>query len=210
MIYRFLNINELNIEDISGRVSKERLNRAEKFKNEIDKKRSIAVEYLLNEMLDELYDGITPVELSYDKNGKPHIYEDASEGGLEGTDLVQFSLSHSGDYVACIISDVPCGIDIERHSERRDYEKIAKRICTDRELVNITNREDFYQLWTLKESVMKAVGLGLALDMRKIEIERVNERYEIMTEGKKYIGHVLKAPDGYSLSYVEKITRTIY
>lgn len=210
MIYRFLNINELNIEDISGRVSKERLNRAEKFKNEIDKKRSIAVEYLLNEMLDELYDGITPVELSYDKNGKPHIYEDASEGGLEGTDLVQFSLSHSGDYVACIISDVPCGIDIERHSERRDYVKIAKRICTDRELVNITNREDFYQLWTLKESVMKAVGLGLALDMRKIEIERVNERYEIMTEGKKYIGHVLKAPDGYSLSYVEKITRTIY
>ena len=210
MIYRFLNINELNIEDISGRVSKERLNRAEKFKNEIDKKRSIAVEYLLNEMLDELYDGITPVELLYDKNGKPHIYEDASEGGLEGTDLVQFSLSHSGDYVACIISDVPCGIDIERHSERRDYEKIAKRICTDRELVNITNREDFYQLWTLKESVMKAVGLGLALDMRKIEIERVNERYEIMTEEEKYIGHVLKAPDGYSLSYVEKITRTIY
>lgn len=197
MLYRYLNINELHIEEISKKVSKERLERANKFKHEIDKKRSIAVEYLLNEMImDEFSEIETPVSLSYDEKGKPHI----------DNDIIHFSLSHSGDYVACIISDKPCGIDIEKHSEKREYEKIAKRICTDTEISMICNSDEFYSFWTLKESVLKAVGLGLALDMRKVELKRKEEGvYTTKIDDEEYSGRVLKAPEGYSLSYVEII-----
>ena len=212
MIYRYLNITELNIEDISKKVSSERLERAAKFKNETDKKRSIAVEYLLNLMLKECIEkpdmcGILslrdskiqfPVTLTYDEKGKPHIYDDS----------VYFSLSHSGDYVACIISDKPCGIDIERHSEKRDYSKIARRICTDDELSMINNSVEFYSYWTLKESALKAVGLGLALDMKKVEFIPDREsprRFITNVDGIGYVGEVLDSPEGYSLSYVETL-----
>ena len=226
MIYRILNITELNIEEISKYVSSKRLEKAKKFKNEADKKRSIAVEYLLNEMLKENTSFALPVSLSYDDKGKPHLYEDISEENEKSRkDLIHFSLSHSGDYVACIISDKPCGIDIEKHNEKRDYEKISKRVCTENELTFISDADDFYSIWTLKESVMKAVGLGLALDMRNIDFSlheividdkvckingeqgTVDRRYYTNVNGEEFIGYVLNAPEGYSASYVEKIIK---
>jgi len=218
MIYEILNINEVNIEEISNMVSAKRLEKASKYKNESDRVRSIAVEYLLNKLiLQNNPEAAVPVELSYDEHGKPH------------TEGLEISLSHSGDYVAAIISDLPCGIDIERHSKRRDYEKIAKRICTEEELSHISSMKDFYSYWTLKESLLKAVGLGLAFDMKKAEmIAKVNDEenkgehreenkeekteeieknqsYYTLIDDNKYEGYVLPAPENYSLSYVELI-----
>lgn len=205
MEIKIQNINELNIEEISKGVSIARLNRAAKFKNEIDRIRSISVEYLLNSMVKEIYPSVKlPLDIEYDEKGKPHSYNNDEE--------IHFSLSHSGDYVACMISDKPCGIDIERHSKSRDYDKVAKRICTEEELTGINSKTDFYNVWTLKESVLKAVGLGLSLDMKKIELKKVKEctfaenegtKYQVTLDGIKYQGKILEAPDGYSLSYIE-------
>lgn len=199
MNYRYISINELNIDEISDKVSKERIERSAKFKSEDDKKRSICVEYLLNEMVKE-YSINTPVVLNYDEKGKPHILDEY------GKDLIQFSLSHSGDYVACIVSDNLCGIDIERHSRKRKYESIAKRICTESELKLIKNEQEFYNIWTLKESVLKAVGLGFALDMRKFELTPLEGKegfYCTVVDDITYVGEVIQGPEGYSLSYVE-------
>lgn len=204
MIYRYLNINELNIDEISERVSFERLKKTEKFKHESDKKRSIAVEYLLNELIDEYCNTYskdmdlkisTPVSLTYDEKGKPHIY-------VNGQDAIHFSLSHSGDYVACIVSESICGIDIEKHSDR-PYEKILRRVCTESESGFITNVNEFYNLWTLKEGVLKATGRGMSLDMRSFAFDKEGDgSFSTEVEGIAYRGQVVKAPDGYSLSYV--------
>lgn len=232
--YRILNINELNIEEIRKFVSDKRIEKSERYKNESDRIRSIAVEYLLNDMLKEFCPEIeTPVTLEYDEHGKPHIYTGSVvnnecgfdvDNGLASNkgkaDAVHFSLSHSGDFVACLLADKPCGIDIEEHSER-DYSKIAKRICTENELKAIKSREEFYNIWTLKESVLKAVGLGLALEMREICIDYMQNNIDELADlsmiesresyqrevrarvhGALYTGYVLEAPSGYSLSYV--------
>lgn len=207
MIYRYLNINELNTEEISMKVSKDRIERSAKFKNDADRKRSVAVEYLLFDMVEECT-GYRPDSLIYDSKRKPHILDD------KGCDLINFSLSHSGDYVACIVSDKLCGIDIEKHSEKREYEKIAKRVCTENELKYVDSQKAFYDIWTLKESMLKATGEGLSLDMRKAEFIEDKDSGAISDqngisfyiseyEGIKYRGTVLTAPDGYSLSYVE-------
>ena len=220
MFVKYLNINELNIDEISSKVSNERLIKAEKYKSESDKKRSIAVEYLLNEMISEGLDrneiqGVTdfkfPASITYDSKGKPHIYD---TDGM--TDLIHFSLSHSGDYVACMISNVSCGVDIERHS-KRPYDKIARRVCKEGEKEAINSTKEFYDLWTLKESVLKAVGLGLSLDMRDFEMKKVDFvdeqfdyaetviHYETKVRDIAYLGGVLSAPEGYSLSYIEEL-----
>lgn len=201
MEIRILNINELDIDEISGCVSKARLEKASKIKSEVDRARSIAVEYLLNSMLDELHSQVsTPVNLEYDRYGKPHVYCGSGAGSE-----IFFSLSHSGDYVACAISDKACGIDIEKHSDKRDYEKIAKRICTENELSRISSSKSFYNVWTLKESVLKAVGLGLSLDMKSFEFESAEGDVVTMVDGINYKGRSIDAPSGYSLSYVEAI-----
>ncbi len=199
MQYRYIKISEFNIDDISECVSKERVERAMKYKSPLDRKRSIGAEYLLREMLNDRF-GISFDSLTYDDKGKPHIYD------KNGKDVIHFSLSHSGEYAACIISDKPCGIDIEIHSDKRDYEKIAKRICTQDELSLINSREEFYKYWTLKESVLKALGLGLQFDMRSVKIEpldKFGKDYVATADGYSYSGGVILAPSGYSLTYVE-------
>lgn len=205
MILEIANINEFDIEETSKDVSSARIEKASKYKYEIDKKRSIAVEYLLNRMIKKVHPLVnTPVVLEYDDKKKPHLYFEEKE--------IHFSLSHSGEYVACIISDSPCGIDIEKHSETRDYKKIVKRVCTEKELLLIDSETDFYNLWTLKESVLKAIGLGLSLDMKAVELEEINnanskgkKKYRASVDKSEYLGEIIMAPEGYSLSYVEKI-----
>lgn len=216
MIIRILDIRNLNIEEISKKVSEERLKKAEKYKYDADRVRAIAAHYLLNDMIEQLNINIeTPVSPVVDSHGKPHIYDENEK------DLFEFSLSHSGDYVACIISDKKCGIDIEKISDR-PFEKIAKRICHEEELKDINGDvKRFYDYWTLKESILKAVGLGLSLDMRSFKLVREcntvddssctikmhgsKESYKCDVSGNCYQGEVLDAPEGYSLSYVEMI-----
>ena len=73
-----------------------------------------------------------------------------------------FSLSHTKDFCAAVVSDAPCGIDIEErtaflrtHDDERAA-KIKERILAAGDDAN----EDFLTLWTKKESLYKAYGSG--------------------------------------------------
>lgn len=71
------------------------------------------------------------------------------------------SITHSGDMAAIILSDQPVklGIDIEL-IKKRNFTELTQEICTAQELTLINERNDieadFYQLWTVKESLAKA------------------------------------------------------
>ena len=81
----------------------------------------------------------------------------------------RFSLSHSGETVICAVGDEELGCDVERV---RDFDlQLAKRFFHPEEgawifsLPEEERRDAFFRLWTLKESYMKAVGLGFSLPM---------------------------------------------
>ena len=67
-----------------------------------------------------------------------------------------FSISHSGSFVACAIDSRPVGIDIEAY--RNIPDTLAKRICTEEELLFIFEKSDkinykkFFSVWTAKEA----------------------------------------------------------
>lgn len=113
---------------------------------------------------------VHPLTISVAEGGKPYL---VNEPGIH------FSLSHSGNWAVCAISDHPVGVDIERiESGRHD---IASRFF-HREEVRYLNtllpsaRDDaFYKLWTLKESFVKTTGRGLDLPLRSfcIDIRRM-------------------------------------
>lgn len=89
------------------------------------------------------WEALPPVERS--PRGKPRF------AGLEGR---QFSLSHSGGLALCALSDYPVGVDVERVRPRR--EGLPQRVLGSVELAAFDGSwEDFYRLWTLKESWCK-------------------------------------------------------
>jgi phosphopantetheinyl transferase len=102
-----------------------------------------------------------PVELHYDNYGKPWLPN--SDKG--------FSLSHSKDFLAIIISENHApGVDTE--SPRPVLEKIVPRLLHDSErafLENCTNRQMALQfIWGAKEAVYKSWGkrgLNFSTDM---------------------------------------------
>ena len=94
---------------------------------------------------------------------------------LPGTGL-NTSLSHSGRWMAVAIGAVEAvGVDIECSPPRIAMHELLDTICTPAEVARLrsvppTQRErDLLVLWTRKEALLKAFGLGLALAPSAIE-----------------------------------------
>jgi phosphopantetheinyl transferase len=96
-----------------------------------------------------------------DERGKPHIFSTAGASGL------QISVSHTKGLVACAVSDTgPIGIDVEYWRER-DFVALASYAFGPKEADEVQKAEQserakiFYRIWTLKESMAKAMGIGV-------------------------------------------------
>lgn len=80
------------------------------------------------------------------------------------------SIAHSGGFVAVALSDVAAvGVDIEVVGDRR-YEPLLDDVCAPAERPHVGCREDFYAYWTRKESVLKALGVGLEVPMTEVAV----------------------------------------
>ena len=77
-------------------------------------------------------------------------------------DIRYISISHTQGYAACIVSNLPCGIDIELDHPR--ITRIAQKFNLPEELELIKDDDKFqtrlYQIWCSKEAMYKAFGLG--------------------------------------------------
>ena len=100
---------------------------------------------------------------SVDEHGKPSIAR-----VLEGADLA-FSLSHTRGLVACAVTtDGAVGVDVEAVSTASRPGAFTGRDFAPSEVAILAGADPseyavrFIELWTLKESYLKAVGLGLA------------------------------------------------
>lgn len=94
---------------------------------------------------------------------------------LAGADLC-FSISHSGDLMMLATSDVEVGCDIERIDESFDWQSVSFTVCADAELTRLNRlppaaaRRQFFDWWTQKEAVVKAIGAGLAYPARRVDL----------------------------------------
>ncbi|UUZ92003.1 4'-phosphopantetheinyl transferase superfamily protein [Paenibacillus sp. P25] len=144
-------------------VPKEKTEKLRRFKFKEDCCRSLAAELLIRVILA----GKTRLknrEIRFGRNayGKPHL-----------TDYpLHFNLSHAGHWVVCAIDEAPIGIDIE---EIKPIDlTIAKRFFSHVEWMDLEQKPEedklgrFYDLWTLKESYMKNIGLGLSIPLNQI------------------------------------------
>ncbi len=191
------------LEYLEAQVSADRIERSRKYKAEIDCRRSLGVEALLNYALRETYPALAvPVQLGTDLHEKPHLIkaEGQSESGI--SEQIEFSLSHSGRYAACALASVPVGVDIELH--KNNNAGVARRFFTRDECADITDEERFYLYWTLKESFLKAVGQGLSLPMNSFSVTLGGKgglaAYSHQVNEHDYFGKCYEMEAGYSLA----------
>ena len=144
-------------------ISRERLEKIERYAHISDKARSAGAELLLNYGLKNCVNGfVPPAAFETGKHGKPFIKQGQRELLLPDGKPIQVNLSHSGDYGACVISDRAAGIDIEK--EKNNIRPGVMRVLSEEERQAVEQSDNqicrFFDFWVLKESYMKAVGTG--------------------------------------------------
>ena len=101
-------------------------------------------------------------ELCYNRYGKPY---------LKNCEDLFFNLSHCHELAVCIIENCEVGIDAE--NIRQWHPRVARRVFSDREMKLLNDSENkneiFFRIWTLKESFVKALGIGISYPMKSCE-----------------------------------------
>jgi len=154
------NIDSSIVNNFIQYLSPERQKKVRNYRLEIDTIRTVCGEMLLRYALSERKGSSLPeipLHFTYNPYGKPLLpdYPDVS-----------FNISHSGNWVACAISDSGIGIDIEQISYDIDL-NIANHYFHQKEIQIIRTTaasesyHHFFRFWTAKESYLKCVGKGL-------------------------------------------------
>lgn len=160
--------------ELLNELPEERRDKILRFKQEKDRKQSLGAGLLLEQSLEQ--HGFDLADIRNSENGKPEIVG------------VHFNLSHSGDMVACVISEQPVGCDVEQMDKRRTG--VAKRCFTMREFEYLDGIDEekqngeFYRIWTMKESYLKMTGEGITLALDRIEVI-FDDDVSIFRDGKK-------------------------
>ena len=115
-----------------------------------------------------------PGDWQFDKTpaGKPFLRDAGATGGAS------FSLSHTRGMVACAVtSDADVGIDVEGIDRVVHASDIATRFFAPSETAALAKlapeirTRRFFDLWTLKEALVKATGLGFGHSMHRFAFD---------------------------------------
>ena len=187
-----MNVASINPDDDKwfNYLSEKRIEKVKKLKRREQKAESIGAELLLRRAVKDIT-GTDEIPLwDTDKNGKLYLARHND---------IYVNLSHSGDYAACVSSSSPVGIDIQKYREC-DI-KTAKRFFSPDETAFIESSSDltdaFFFVWTRKESLTKAAGKGIAVNMRMFSV--LDPRVTFDGNLYKFI-ECSNAPKGYRLS----------
>ncbi|MBK8926510.1 MAG: 4'-phosphopantetheinyl transferase superfamily protein [Crocinitomicaceae bacterium] len=124
---------------------------------------------------------------------------------------IDFNVSHTGGMCMVAVSrSGPIGIDIEKIRPLHDLENLIEKNFTSAEQHIICKNENqkpenFFQLWTIKESFLKLTGLGMRLEPHKFEIDFAENSYLVREiENTKAYYKTVNAPAGYAAAMAQE------
>lgn len=127
-----------------------------------------------------------------------------------GTGRVEFNLSHSGDFMALALGEVPVGIDIEVWQPDLPVADLAGHEFRPEEAAAIVASAEplrlFYQLWTAKEAVMKCTGLGLSLPPAAIVVEGGGARRTDVEPAEAFALFAYEVPGRFTLAAAHPVS----
>ena len=163
-------LNLLSI--LADTLTDDELKRAERLQFQEDRLHFIAARWVLRTILGRyLHRDPKTLRFCYGPYGKPSLMSEPNRSNL------CFSVSHShGVALYAFTYDREIGVDVECIQSDRLSENIPERFFSPREasalhsLPEHKQNEAFFTYWTCKEAYLKAQGIGLYLDLHKVEV----------------------------------------
>ena len=129
-------------------------------------------------------------------------------------DSIHFSISHSGDYVGCVLSDDPVGLDIESSKKTifapEKEEKLygmAKKCLSEAEWQSFSlDKKIFLSYWTKKEAYSKCLGKGLAMDFSDIDTENKKNQFWSQWTEDGYHMSMYRISESYEELIIERVS----
>jgi 4'-phosphopantetheinyl transferase len=140
---------------------------AERFRFEDDRNRYITSRKALRNLLAK-YLSVNPsdIHIIAEKGQKPYVKSPDT--------TIRFNISHSGEWVVIALAQNELGIDIEKIDSAFDYSNLLTEHFSVAERQFISSAESpisaFYFLWTRKEALTKAEGLGLREKLSEVSV----------------------------------------
>lgn len=160
--------NASQVENYIGKLPNEELERARRFSHEPSRGEYLTARTLVRNILSLYYPSTQKIAWSFTigERGKPEV--SASQNPLG----ITFNLTHSAKMVSCAVGrSRDLGIDIESVQRDGDYQDLAQSSFSPQECAELARvekqhfKQRFFEYWTLKESYIKARGLGLAIPL---------------------------------------------
>jgi len=152
--------------------------------------------------------------LAYNALGAPVVEADeaaAADTGAPGPESGaeaparpwrHISVAHSGPYAVALLSETPCGVDIE--SVERDFSRAAARFIAPEEAALAGTQQAMAAVWCAKEAMYKLsgrAGLDLADDLRITALDMAAGRAEGSVQGGHPVGITFFEFDGYLVAW---------
>jgi 4'-phosphopantetheinyl transferase len=150
------------------------LEQERRFYFERDRKRYLVTRAMVRTVLSR-YAPVAPDEWRFRENayGKPEIDNDAGTARR-----ISFNLSHTHSAIVLAVADgVALGVDIENVQAREVSTDLAAGFFAPDEVAALSalpahrQRRRFFEYWTLKESYIKARGMGLSIPLDEFSFE---------------------------------------
>lgn len=176
-----------------------------RFRRHDDRVRSVGTRAALRRIL-ALRVTLPPDKLRFTVNchGKPRLKDDLG---------IEFNVSHAGRFALIALSTCgQVGVDIEYRGRPLDVESLGEHVFSPLEqrspLGTAEKAEDFIERWVAKESVLKALGLGISEHLQAVSVlAGSGESYEIVHDHSEWTGikaWPIAVPDGYAAALAVK------
>lgn len=178
-----LNLPPADVTDLKSCLSEPERRRSERFASERDSGRFIVARARLRQLLgSRLGISASAVGFSWGPYGKPRLSQPFIDANL------RFNLSHSRDIAIYGFSvGREIGVDVEALRPLPDAGDIAARFFSPSEyqtfsrLAEIDRTAGFFNCWTRKEAVVKALGAGLHYSLQGFDVSLApGDRAEVL------------------------------
>jgi 4'-phosphopantetheinyl transferase len=119
------------------------------------------------------------IEFTVGPYGKPYLKNNQQS--------IEFNMSHSKDMLYIVVTkDIEVGVDVEFKDNNINITELQNLVLSKQEadhlntLESQTQKKDFfYNIWTLKEAIVKATGQGLSYPISQINL--IDEMFSVKT-----------------------------
>jgi 4'-phosphopantetheinyl transferase len=161
-----------HVDRLHGVLDADESARARRFRVAEDRRRFAAAHIMLRCVLSrEISVAPREVRFTVGSRGKPAL------DGPRDVTAPHFNLSHSEEIAVVATASSQIGVDVESIGRRTDPHRLAERYFSDAERSWLATRsgaahtEGFFRIWTAKEAYLKAVGSGIAMPLRTVEVD---------------------------------------